>query len=175
MRNVLLIALFLLGCQSEPDWRALAASDIKKFEGWRSKPYHDQFGTPTIGWGRNLKNGISQQEGTLMFENDLKTAYHICEKLVDDFEDHPGSVKRGLVNMAFELGENKFGGFKNMLEALRNKNYIAAAEEVLKSDFAHEVTGRAEYISHLIAQAGDDVISKARMEALKLERRKKDG
>ena len=172
MPKLIVIALLVMGCSTEPDWRALASSDIKKFEGWRSKPYRDQFGTPTIGWGRNLDNGISEEEGNLMFENDLKSAYHVCEKLVDDFDNHPGSVKRGLVNMAFELGEDKMSEFKNMLEALRNKDYITAAEEVLKSDFAHEVTGRAEYISHLIAQAGDDVITKARIEALKLEGKK---
>lgn len=183
MRNLLIIALFSLGIaeardtvQVKPDWRALVASDIKEFEGWRSMPYRDQFGILTIGWGRNLNNGISKEEGERMFENDLKTAIHICGKLVDDFAEHPASVKRGLVNMAFELGENKFGDFKDMIEALRNKDYIRAAEEVLRSDFAGEVEHRAQYIAHLIAQAGDDVISKARMEALKLERKaKKDG
>ena len=167
MHRFLIIALFFFGCEN---WEREAAQDIKRFEGWRSKIYYDQFGTPTIGWGRNLKEGISKEEGQRMFEQDLKTAVQVCHKVVDDFEDHPGSVKRGLVNMAFELGEDKFSEFKIMLEALRHGEYVKAGEEVLKSDFGDEVTGRAEYIAHLIAQAGDGVIEKARMEALKFDR-----
>ena len=44
---------------------------IKKNEGLDLNTYIDTTGHATVGWGRNLENGISLDEAELMFQNDL--------------------------------------------------------------------------------------------------------
>ena len=44
---------------------------IKRDEGLKLEPYLDTTGHLTVGWGRNLQNGILLDEAELMFQNDL--------------------------------------------------------------------------------------------------------
>jgi lysozyme len=119
---------------------------IKRCEGLRLEPYVDITGHLTIGWGRNLVNGIHIDEAELMFQNDLKQT--VDELLSCSwYEPLPNAVKNALINMNFNLGIHKLLEFKEMIEALEHKNYREAARCALNSRWARQVGQRAKDIA----------------------------
>lgn len=124
---------------------------IKKCEGLKLNPYLDTTGHLTIGWGRNLENGISHDEAELMFQNDLHQAIDELS-LTDWFTDLPDGVQQALINMNFNLGIDKLVRFKKMIAALKNKDYTNAALEALDSLWAKQVGDRAKDIAVMIRQ-----------------------
>lgn len=121
-------------------------------EGYDDKPYLCTAGKLTIGYGRNLQdNGISQDEGDLMLENDMKR----CEKdllTCSWYLDSPSSVKDALFNMCFNLGLPRLLGFKRMIAAIKNKDYVTAAREALDSKWATQVGKRAKDVALMIRE-----------------------
>lgn len=122
---------------------------IKTDEGLKLEAYVDTTGNLTIGWGRNLKDGIRADEAELMFQNDLKQALN---ELLDQswFPSLPTNVKNALINMNFNLGIEKLLEFKDMIEALKSKNYRAAAQAALDSLWAKELPKRAKEVAVMI-------------------------
>jgi len=107
----------------------------------------------TIGWGRNIEdNGISQEEGDFMFDND----YARCEQDLSSFHwytDQPDDVKAALMNMCFNLGLTRLLGFRKMISALIDKDYARAANEAIKSKWATQVGQRAMDVALMIREA----------------------
>ena len=128
--------------------------DLKRDEGLRLKPYKDTVGKLTIGYGRNLDDvGISQEEAEAMLKHDIGRA---IEEVNHEFEwvlHAPLAVKRGLYNMAFNLGIARLRGFKLMLAALERKDYRGAYREALNSKWHNQVGQRAVRIAQLFKDA----------------------
>ncbi len=110
--------------------------------------YYDSFNIPTIGIGRNLKRGLSEDEIDYLFHNDFTA--HLDELL----EAFPWSAelddaRRGaLLNMAFNMGVPRLRGFKNMLSALQEGRWKDAKREALNSVWASQVkAGRANRVA----------------------------
>jgi lysozyme len=122
---------------------------IKTCEGLKLKSYVDTNGHITIGWGRNLENGISLDEAELMFQNDYKQTVSEL-KLYDWYLMQPLGVQSALINMNFNLGITKLLGFKKMIAALTIKDYTTAALEALDSRWANQVHKRANDIAVMI-------------------------
>src|SRR6266571_2826796 len=122
---------------------------IKSCEGLDLNSYVDTNGHLTIGWGRNLENGISLDEAELMFQNDLNRSIRELQQF-DWYQIQPSGVKNALVNMNFNLGIKKLKGFKKMIEALQDKDYTMAALEALDSRWANQVHKRANDIAVMI-------------------------
>lgn len=129
-------------------------SDLKHDEGLDLFPYKDGFGNWTIGYGRNLSaNGISVEEAIYLFQHDIQTAADDVVALVPDIEEHPESVMRALINMAFNMGRSRLSEFKLMLAALKARDYATAAAEALNSKWARQVGNRAQRVANLIRSA----------------------
>lgn len=121
-------------------------------EGLRLRPYKDTTGKCTIGYGRNCQdNGINKSEAMLMLQNDIHSARADVEKLCEYY-----GVERwrlgyarleALVNMAFNIGIGRLGGFKRMWAALAKYDYDEAANEMLDSKWAKQVKGRADELA----------------------------
>jgi lysozyme len=124
---------------------------IKKCEGLNLDSYIDTTGNLTVGWGRNLRNGISQDEAELMFQNDLKRTLNELEGC-DWYLMQSQNVKDALINMNFNLGIHKLLGFKKMIAALAFQNYTLAAQEALDSLWAKQVGQRAKDVALMIRQ-----------------------
>ena len=124
---------------------------IKSCEGLKLHPYMDTTKHVTIGWGRNLDNGISLDEAQLMFENDF-TRCHKELNCCDWFLNQPSNVQNGLLNMNFNLGITELDDFKGMIQALRNKDYTKAAQEALNSIWAKQVGERAKDVAVMIRE-----------------------
>jgi len=124
---------------------------IKKCEGLFLETYIDSLGHLTVGWGRNLENGIRLDEAELMFQNDLKQSVSELEGCAW-YLIQPPHVKNALINMNFNLGIHKLSGFKKMITALEQKNYTVAAMEALDSLWAKQVVQRAKDVALMIRQ-----------------------
>jgi lysozyme len=124
---------------------------IKNCEKLNLESYIDTNGHLTIGWGRNLENGIRLDEAELMFKNDLKQTIQELDAQ-HWFVNLPDNVQAALINMNFNLGITKLNGFKKMIAALQTKDYTTAALEALDSRWAKQVGQRATDISVMIRE-----------------------
>ncbi len=124
---------------------------IKKCEKLELQTYIDTTGHCTVGWGRNLENGISLDEAELMFKNDYNRSVDELEKC-QWYLDQPQGVQFALINMNFNLGINKLSSFKKMIAALEKKDYATASREALNSRWATQVHQRAKDIALMISE-----------------------
>lgn len=128
----------------------LLRQELINDEGIRYKPYKDSAIPPrlTIGVGRNLDDkGLSGDEIQFLLANDI-------EEVEKDLQTFPwwsslDSVRQvALANMRFQLGPNRFRGFKNMLAAVSVGNFDEAAKQTLDSDYAKQVPRRAAKVAY---------------------------
>jgi lysozyme len=122
---------------------------LKKHEGFRSKPYYCTAGKLTIGYGRNLDDvGITKDEAEELLLNDVREA---ANDLIRNypFTDNLDTVRfECLVNMCFNLGISRLSQFKKMWAAIEEKNFRKASEEMLDSKWAKQVGDRAHELSY---------------------------
>ena len=124
---------------------------IKNCEGLDLHTYVDTNGHVTVGWGRNLENGIRLDEAELMFKNDLEQTISELQAC-DWFTIQPLGVRNALINMNFNLGITKMLEFEDMICCLQRKNYPGAAHAALNSLWAKEVGQRAKDIAVMISE-----------------------
>ncbi len=125
--------------------------DLKRDEGFRSKPYRDTVGKLTIGYGRNLDDvGISKREAEELLRYDLFLANKELLKFPWYKYDLTSCRKRALLNMMYNLGATRFKRFNKMIKAFKDGDYNLAADEALASKWAKQVGDRAERIADLI-------------------------
>lgn len=134
----------------------LVSADLKRDEGLRLKPYRDSVGKLTIGYGRNLDDmGITEDEAEALLDRDIERAAADLDRALPWWSALPEPRRRGLLNMAFNLGMPRLRGFKKMLAALQAGDGRRAAKEALDSKWARQVGARAERIAALYRQAPD--------------------
>lgn len=118
--------------------------------------YLDHLGYPTFGVGHLVTEGdpehgapvgtaVSEERVAEVFERDLDTAISECVALYgDQFNEWPGEVQEILVNMMFNMGRTRLGGFKNFRKALEEGDWERAGIEGRDSRWHKQVTNRAE-------------------------------
>jgi lysozyme len=129
---------------------------VKNCEGLKLHMYQDTTDHPTIGWGRNLDNGLSIDEAQLLFDNDFNRTVKELESQ-DWYNRQPVTVKNALINMNFNLGISKLLEFKNMITALKQGEYANAAREALNSLWAEQVGQRAKDVAVMISEGRNSV------------------
>jgi len=122
----------------------IGQSLLKQHEGVKLRPYRCTADKITIGVGRNLDDiGISMEEAEYLFHNDLKRV----EKSLNTIEiyyDLDDVVRQYvLFDMCFNIGLSGLKRFKKMWQALEDKHYGKAADEMLDSKWAKQVGSRA--------------------------------
>jgi len=149
----------------QSDWIQDAKESIAFHEGWENSVYICTEGYPTIGIGFNLKrpnaksmiervganyqdvlNGqpLSDNQIKQLFEFDLQTAINDAKQFLPNFNEQPSEVKSIIVDMAFNLGYPRLSSFENMKEALLNKDYQTAANEMIDSRWYNQVGRRSK-------------------------------
>ncbi|MBF0232286.1 MAG: lysozyme, partial [Desulfamplus sp.] len=82
--------------------RETITDDLIADEGYRRHPYKCTAGKLTIGYGRNLDDvGISEQEAQYLLHRDINACEMDMNRIFDEFDSMPDSVKRVLINMRF--------------------------------------------------------------------------
>lgn len=123
---------------------------LTKHEGLKLHPYRCTANKLTIGVGRNLDDkGIMHEEAMILLNNDIK---YFTEKL----SSYPWFCKLDdvrrlvIIDMAFNLGINGLLKFSNMISALEARDYGRAAKEMMDSEWAKQVKGRATELAEIM-------------------------
>ncbi len=115
-----------------------------RHEGMKLKPYKDTVGKLTIGIGRNLDDmGIVEDEAHFMLDNDIQRCKYELISNVLYWESIEEVRQDVLINMCFNMGISRLRSFRNMWNAIKNKDYETASEEMLDSRWATQVGNRA--------------------------------
>ena len=129
---------------------------IKKHEGYRDIIYTDSLGYKTIGYGHLvIEDGFipgvqySKKELEEVFEKDFAIAVQGANKLLGDF-DIDDDAFGVVVEMCFQLGLPRVLKFIKFLDALKNKDYERAADEMLDSAWYRQTPGRCQDLSNII-------------------------
>lgn len=125
--------------------------DLTKHEGCKTEVYLCSEGIPTAGIGHALYADEEMPVGTDVdmeqvlewFKEDVDEAVADCCALFLNFASLPDQVQRVLVNMAFNLGRNRLGKFKNMITAVNEGNWQKAADEMVDSRWYNQVGNRS--------------------------------
>lgn len=146
---------------------------IKRDEGEKLELYLDTEGYQTIGvghlcvmsssrekavahldkiLGRSTHGRITQQESTLLFNQDVQKSLREIERtgLMDIYTASNEARRAALVNLMFNLGGPRLLGFRNALKAWRAKDYQKAADEFLDSRWARQVKSRSVRVTECI-------------------------
>ena len=124
---------------------------LKRHEGFRSKPYRCSAGKLTIGYGRNLEDvGINQLEAERMLNGDIIKVYLKLIDLIPGFLLLGEPRQYALINMGFNLGVTGLLKFKKMLQAIQDGDFKKAAAEAKDSLWYKQVNIRAKEIIYQI-------------------------
>jgi len=136
---------------------------IKKYEGYRDHIYVDSVGVLTGGYGHAfLKSSkLPKRIWEDIFDYDYQNAVSSLETLLMKEKIEGLSVIRTavLLNMIFNLGCSRLSKFKRLFNALRNKDFNKAADEMLRSKWANQVDpvrgdnrGRADELARIMRE-----------------------
>ncbi len=124
------------------------ATQLRRDEGVKPFPYVDTAGKTTIGVGRNLTDdGMSDAEISFFLANDIEATTIQLQTRLPWFEAVDIVRQAVLVNMAFNMGFAKLEGFTEMLRAAAQGQWMIAADEMLNSNWARQVGGRADRLA----------------------------
>ncbi len=124
---------------------------IKKNEGYSKKPYKDQLGFYTIGYGHLIKKNESKYYKSVfnkqyyneLFEKDFNNAFrHYKNKFY--LKSHKKNEKELLIEMLFQLGPNGVSKFKKMLFYLNRRQKNMVCLEMLDSLWYRQTPKRVE-------------------------------
>ncbi len=126
---------------------------IEKHEGRRKTPYTDsEGGNLTIGIGHLVMKPLHDDVIEFIFMYDVQEAVEsIRKKQPWIFEMRMSQTRRNaFVEMVFNLGITRFGKFRKMIKAAKEKDWQRAHDEALDSLWARQVKGRAKTLAKQI-------------------------
>ena len=103
---------------------------IARHEGKVLTMYTDTVGVPTIGYGHNLNEPISEAAALQILSDDVSIAVNELDDRMDWWRDLPHPAQLVLASMVFNLGWPRFSRFKKMIAALEDRDYDQAAAEM---------------------------------------------
>jgi len=129
---------------------------LRRFEGYRKYPYRCPAGYLTIGYGRNLEvKGISVDEAKMLLNNDVNETIEILLNGLEFFIMLPEQAQEVLVDMTFNMGFAGVLKFKKFLEALKNKDWERASQEMENSLWYKQTGNRAKELVKIIRELKD--------------------
>ncbi|WP_240650319.1 glycoside hydrolase family protein [Pseudoalteromonas rubra] len=127
---------------------------IKKHEGFKSKPYLCTAGRQTIGYGLNLDAGITEEEAEVILSMRVEGIRKRLANAIPWYANLTAPRQGVLVNMAYNLGVTGLMGFAKTLTHIRSGDYNTASDEMLDSLWARQVPTRAAELA-LQMQTGE--------------------
>ena len=129
--------------------------EIAYDEGSVNEIYLDHLGLPTFGIGHLVTHSdpehgqpvgtpVSEDRCNEAFDNDIQTVISDCNILYPDFDELPEEVQRIIANMMFNMGRPRLSKFKGMKRGVDARDWNAAADEMVDSNWYRQVTKRAD-------------------------------
>ena len=124
-------------------------------EGCVYEIYNDHLGYPTFGighlvtesdpeQGQSLGTPVSSDRVAEAFESDIQSVLRDCNILYSDFDDLPEEAQQVIANMMFNLGRPRLSKFAGMKRGVDARDWNAAADEMVDSNWYRQVTNRAD-------------------------------
>ena len=124
-------------------------------EGVKYEVYKDHLGYATFGIGHLItandpENGwsvgtdVDEYRVKEAFEDDVQGVISDCEKLYVQWEHLPEEAQQIIANMMFNMGRPRLSKFRGMKRGVDDRDWDAAADEMVDSAWYRQVTNRAE-------------------------------
>ena len=124
-------------------------------EGVKYEVYKDHLGYDTFGIGHLItvhdpENGwsvgtdVGEYRVQEAFEDDVQGVISDCEKLYVQWEHLPEEAQQVIANMMFNMGRTRLSKFKGMKRGVDARDWNAAADEMVDSNWYRQVTNRAD-------------------------------
>ena len=124
-------------------------------EGVKYEIYNDHLGYATFGVGHlvlesdeehgsPLGTPVSESRVIEAFEQDCENVLRDCDILYEDFADLPEEAQQVIANMMFNMGRPRLSKFKGMKRGVDSRDWNAAADEMVDSQWYRQVTKRAD-------------------------------
>ena len=133
------------------------AGSVKLSEGFRDHIYKDTEGFATIGWGHKVVHEDNFEEGKTytkeelqeVFDKDLNKAIGLARQLMEEnnVRDLPTTAQHTITEMCFQLGKSGVSKFRNMWNALQNRDFNTASLEMLDSKWNRQTPNRCKKLS----------------------------
>tara|TARA_R100001082_G_C4348366_1_gene153347 strand:- start:195 stop:638 length:444 start_codon:yes stop_codon:yes gene_type:complete len=128
---------------------------LKIDEGIKHEVYLDHLGLKTCGIGHLCLDGepefsmevgeeITDERVNELFEKDVKIMIEECEKLYPYFGELPEEAQQIIANMMFNMGRPRLAKFKMMKQAVDNRDWKEAANQMKSSKWYVQVKNRAD-------------------------------
>ena len=129
--------------------------ELKTDEGCKYEIYLDHLGLPTFGIGHLVTERdpeYQKEVGTVVdeirvnevFEQDIQVTVDECKILFVDWSNLPEEVKLITANMMFNMGRPRLSKFKKMIQAIKDGDWLEAANQMKDSRWYKQVTNRAD-------------------------------
>jgi lysozyme len=128
---------------------------IARHEGKVLTMYTDTVGVPTIGYGHNLNEPISEAAALQILSDDVAIAVNELDDRMDWWRDLPHPAQLVLASMVFNLGWPRFSRFKKMIAALEDRDYDQAAAEMEDSLWFQQIKSRGDELKQLMLECND--------------------
>lgn len=125
---------------------------IAVHEGLRNDMYHDTVGVPTIGYGHNLYEPISDRAARVILEDDIEITINELDTRLPWWRDLPEKAQIVVASMVFNMGWPRFSRFKKMISALEDRDYKRAAEEMEDSLWFGQVKTRGHQLKEMMME-----------------------
>lgn len=134
----------------------LAVAQLRTDEGYEQKPYKDEKGNLTVGYGFCVNSGLSvyAAKGLLMAQTaeiqNALSAYYWWSALDD-------ARAAAVLNIAFNVGVVGLLHYVQMLSAIAKKDWQAAHDECLDSDAARLNVDRYKRLAQVLLLGAPNV------------------
>ena len=129
--------------------------ELEADEGVKYEVYNDHLGYATFGVGHlvlesdeehgsPLGTAVSESRVIEAFEQDCENVLRDCDILYEDFADLPEEAQQIIANMMFNMGYGRLAKFKGMKRGVDARDWDAAADEMVDSNWYRQVTNRAD-------------------------------
>ncbi len=114
------------------------------YDGEPIKPGMQVYGHPTIGYGIALDiEGIDESVATELLNKKVETLLSMLNGY-EWFASLTDARKAVIVDMAYNMGIDGLLKFEKTIEALKNRDFNAASDEMLNSAWAKQTRTRAD-------------------------------
>ena len=129
--------------------------ELERDEGVKYEIYNDHLGYATFGvghlviesdpeYGMDIGTPISESRVIEAFEQDCENVLRDCNILYEDFGSLPEEAQQVIANMMFNMGRPRLSKFKGMKRGVDSRDWNAAADEMVDSQWYRQVTKRAD-------------------------------
>jgi lysozyme len=125
----------------------ILSAQLEIDEGRRYVPYKDQFGNVTFGVGHNAKVPLSDAAVNQIKADDMAVAEMGARTLFTGFDALSDARKAVVVNMVFQMGEEREAQFTTFIGLVNTLQFSAAADDMLTTLWAKETPERAQRLS----------------------------